>query len=166
MISRDEFLESIRTEVAIVKHLYSKVDKDKLNYKLSPAQRSTSEVLDNLPCNLYLIANSLMKSDFSNFKVEAEAIAASAKKDFNATMDAEYAKFEALVKGLSDSDFKNKEMAFPNGTKFKAGVGLLQSTYRFLVSYKMQLFQYLKAGGRQELVSSNLWWGRDPQPKA
>ena len=166
MLTREQFLDLCRNEVLIIKHLHTKVNPDNLNYRPTPGQRNTGEVLENLPCNLALIADCFIKSNFEGFKPVFEQIQASVKKDFSATMDAEMDKLAALVMAIPEAEFQNKELVFPTGHKIKLGPGLVGSVYRFIVAYKMQLFLYLKAAGRTELNSSNLWMGVDPQPKA
>jgi hypothetical protein len=71
-----------------------------------------------------------------------------------------------LVGGFSDSDFRAQVDLFGSGGTSKG------STISYLVlgghaAYRTQLFLYLKATGRDELNTMNLWGGVDaPMPTA
>ena len=167
MLTRDQFLGLLKNEVEITKHLFTKLPKDQLNYRPTPGQRTLGEVLENLPNNLAVIGECVQKGDFSGYKADAERVSAAVKKDFCAALDAEYARFEKSLKAISDAELQSREAVFPNGHKMPLGPGLTGSVFRFFVSYKMQLFLYLKSAGRPELNSMNLWMGADapiPQP--
>src|ERR1700733_2279260 len=45
VLTKDELIASLRNEVRILVHLAGKVDKSKLDYRPSPKQRSTLELL-------------------------------------------------------------------------------------------------------------------------
>ena len=164
MLTRDQFLNSVRHEVAVIKHLYTKVPKDKLGYKPTPKQRSLQEVLNNLPCNL-TIAKQLIQADWSDIQATLKQVQESAQKDFPATMDRELAAFVDRIEKVPEGDFQKRETVLPTGAKAKLGDALLNFPFKFLAGYKMQLFLYLKSCGRTELNTMNCWFGVDgPMP--
>jgi hypothetical protein len=164
MISREQFIESVRNEARILKHLYTKVPQDKLDYRPSPGQRSLLELLEYLPCNAAAIAKHVISGDFSTIKDTFDRVKESARKDFAATVDREFEEFARLVGAASDAELA-KSVTLPNGVTLPLGAALLEFNLKFMTAYRMQLFLYLKACGRAELSTPNLWKGADPVKK-
>ena len=70
-----------------------------------------------------------------------------------------------MIEAIPEKDFAEKKVTLPNGLTRPLAVALLAFNMKFLAGYRVQLFLYLKACGRTELVSRNLWRGADPEPK-
>ena len=69
-----------------------------------------------------------------------------------------------LVGGLSESDFRAQVDLFGGGASTKGSV-LVNLVLAGHAAYRTQLFLYLKACGRDELNTMNLWGGVDaPMP--
>lgn len=160
MFTREQYLNSIRHEVSVIKHLHTKVPKAKLDYRPTPKQRSLQELLVHLPTNLS-IAKQVIADDWSDIQATMQKTREDAQKDFNATMDRELAAFVDRVNKIPEADFQNKLTTLPTGKKIPLGDALLGFPFKFLVAYKMQLFLYLKSCGREELNTINCWMGVD-----
>ena len=50
------------------------------------------------------------------------------------------------------------------GSPMSRGSFIVNLVLSGCAAYRTQLFLYLKANGREELTTSNLWGGADPQP--
>ena len=162
MFTTEQFINAVKHEVAVIKHLYTKVPKDKLGYRPTPGQRSLQELLDFLPCNLALMKH-LINGDWATVQQTMQEVQAAAAKDFNATLDRELAGFVKIVNAIPAADYQNKVVALPTGATTKLGDALLGFPFKFLAGYKMQLFLYLKACGLTELNTLNCWFGIDGQ---
>jgi hypothetical protein len=162
MFTTEQYLNAIRHEVAVVKHLYSKVPKDKLSYRPSPGQRSLQELIDFLPCNLTVI-KLLASGEWASAEKIMKEVREAAAKDFTGTMDRELVAFVKVVNATPVADFANKDVTLPTGAKTKLGDALLNFPLKFISAYKMQLFLYLKACGKTELNTLNAWFGVDGQ---
>jgi len=160
MFTREQFLNSVRHEVNVIKHLHTKVPKDHLDYRPTPKQRSLQELLEYLPVNL-AVTKQLIADDWSDVGANFQQIREDARKDFNATMDRELAMFVERVNKIPEADFQNKLTTLPGGNKIPLGDALLGFPFKFLAAYKMQLFLYLKSCGREELNTFNCWMGAD-----
>lgn len=165
MFSLDQFLNTMQHEVNVIKHLYTKVPKDKLDYRPTPKQRSLSEVIQHLPTNL-AITKHVISGNWSDVGATMKAVREAALKDFNGTMDREFAAFVECIRAIPAADFHNKKVNMPMG-EMPLGDALLAFPFKFLPAYKMQFFLYLKSCGREELNTVNCWGGRDgDMPKA
>jgi hypothetical protein len=65
--------------------------------------------------------------------------------------------------GWTDADFRSEMTGF-DGSKLSRGLFLVNLVLGGHVAYRTQLFCYLKACGREELGTVNLWMGVDPPP--
>ncbi len=164
VLSKSEFIASLQNEVRILLHLASKIDRSTLDYRPTPKQRSTLELLRYMGMmGPMMIRYGLAKDgEFDRDAWMAEAKAAEAR-DFDQTLAAiaaqpdEYAKLFAEV---TDDDFRSEMTAF-DGSKMTRGDYLVNSVLGGCAAYRMQLFLYLKACGQEELGTSNLWRGVD-----
>ena len=67
--------------------------------------------------------------------------------------------FAQLLAPCSDSDFRAEIEMF--GSKASRGSWIVNLVLCHYAAYRMQLFLYLKASGREELNTMNLWGGAD-----
>ena len=63
---------------------------------------------------------------------------------------------------MTDADFGETINMF--GKPMSRGSFIVNLVLSGHAAYRTQLFMYLKACGREELTTSNLWGGADPQP--
>jgi hypothetical protein len=164
VLSKDELLATLQKEVRILVHLTTKIDRAQLDYRPTPKQRSTLELLRYLTImgpGLIEAAN----TGFDRAKWGAATEIANAR-DFDQTVAvlAGHAKdYERLIGAMSDADFRAPMNAF-DGTPTTKGAFIVYMVLGGLAAYRTQLFCYLKACGRSELTTTNLWAGVDPQP--
>ena len=88
---------------------------------------------------------------------------AAENRDFDQTVAAIAAQGDELAQLLADvpdADFRSEMTTF-DGNKMTRGSYLVNSVLGGFAAYRMQLFLNLKACGREELGSSNLWGGAD-----
>ncbi len=83
-------------------------------------------------------------------------------RDFDQTLAALAAQtnaYAALIADMSDSDFRAEVTIF--GQKSTRGSFLVNQVLSGCAAYRTQPFLYLKACGREELTTMNLWAGVD-----
>jgi hypothetical protein len=163
-----ELISTLQHEVRILVHLTGKVDRSKLDYRPTAKQRSTIELLRYLS----MMGPTLVRFAMANPGDDMMAIWGTATKeaesrDFDqavAAIEAQADEYAKLLGPLTDADFR----AEIDGMAGKTTRGLFLVTVLLgsHAAYRTQLFCYLKACGRDELTTSNLWAGTDPQPKA
>jgi hypothetical protein len=162
VLTKPELIASLQHEVNVLLHLAGKIDRAKLDYRPTPKQRSTIELLKYLSMmgptiieyakaetpdpNLW--ANAVKEADARNFDQTLAAIAG--QKDA-------YAK---LLGSMSDADFRAEVNDFTGG-KTSRGSLIVNLVLCGCAAYRTQLFCYLKACGREDLGTMNLWAGVD-----
>lgn len=165
VLIKDEFLSMLRTEVRILLHLMSKIEPEMLDYRPTSGQRSLLELLRYLTLLGPIHARGVRADGFSMEgwgKMWTEREPAAKAMDLEAVRAAIAglpAVMEEIFGGCTDADMRETiEMFGHKNTRGAWAVNLVLSHY---TAYRMQLFLYLKACGRPELSTLNLWAGID-----
>jgi hypothetical protein len=166
VFTRSELVGSLQHEVDILLHLAGKIDRTQLDYRPTPKQRSTIELLQYLaimgPClTKFAKAGAFDQAAWMSAKSAADA------RDFEQTLAALREQRDLYARELgsmSDADFRAEIEMF--GRKTTRGAFLVNMVLCGYAAYRTQLFCYLKACGREELNTMNLWAGIDPPAAA
>ena len=164
VMTKPELLASLQKEVRILLHLASKIDRAQLDYRPTPKQRSTIELLKYLS----VMGPGLVQAAKTGFDREAFTAASKAAeaRDFDQTLAAiagHTDAYAALLADMSDEDFRAEMDAF-DGSTTSTGAFIVNLVLCGCAAYRTQLFLYLKACGGAELTTANLWGGSDPPP--
>jgi hypothetical protein len=161
VLTKSELLSALRSEVRILLHLASKIDRTMLDYRPSPKQRSTLELLRYLSVMGPELVKSTKGGSFDLDSWRAASAEADAR-DFDQTLAAIAAhpdRYASLFADVSDDDFRSELTMF--GSTTTKGAFLVALVLGGCAAYRTQLFLYLKACGREELGTTNLWGGVD-----
>jgi DinB family protein len=165
VLTKPELISSLQHEMNILLHLAGKVDRAKLDYRPTPKQRSTIELLRYL----VIMGPELIKAAKAG-KFDPAAWTMAEKSSTNLSFDetvaaiaAQRETYPALLADLSDDDFRETINMF--GSPTSRGAFIVNLVLCGCAAYRTQLFVYLKACGREELSTMNLWAGADaPAP--
>lgn len=161
VLTKEELIASLQNEVRILLHLASKIDSTMLDYRPTPKQRSTIELLRYLS----IMGPQLIRSIKAGaFDTAAWGAADAASKDMNfeqvlAAIQKESDDYAQFLSSWSDADFRGKIEMF-GGTASRGSL-LVAYVVAGHAAYRTQLFCYLKANGHDELNTMNLWAGID-----
>ena len=165
VLTKSELIASLEHEAQILLHLSSKIDSTMLDYRPTPKQRSTIELLRYLTIMGPSLVQAAKAGGFDP-AVWTEAEKAAAARDFDQTVAAIAGQKEAyarLLGDMSDDDFRTEVEMF--GRPTTRGAFIVNLVLSGCAAYRTQLFLYLKACGREELSTMNLWGGMDaPAP--
>ncbi len=162
VLTTSELIASLQNEVRILLHLAGKVDRARLDYRPTPTQRSTIELLKySSMMGPTLVQYAL--SDTPDPNLWTGAAQAAEARDFDETLAAIAAQadtYATLLAGVADADFRAEATGI-DGHKTSRGALIVNMVLSGCAAYRMQLFLYLKACGREELATMNLWAGVD-----
>ena len=165
MLTKEEFKRACAEEIRVIRHIATKIDPAKLDWRPSQNQRSTIELLRYLSLCGAGPVQALLKDDWGvigEYQKRAEALGL---EGFDAAMTSQQREIESLVDGVAPSDLSTRQCKLPWGVTLPLGEALFNSALRFLIAYRMQLFLYAKQSGASELNTHNAWMGIDqPQP--
>ena len=161
VLTKQELLAALQDEVRILLHLAGKIDRSQLDYRPTPKQRSTLELLRYL-VNMgpRLIAGVKAGAfDVPGWQAAQERVN---KADFDevlAMLAKQSDEYAELLADFPDEDFRDEiEMFGGNATR---GTLIVKFVLGGHAAYRTQLFLYLKSCGREELSTMNLWAGMD-----
>jgi hypothetical protein len=155
----------LNNEVRILLHLAGKVEPGMVDYRPTPKQRSTLELLRYLTYMGPSLVNAIKAGGFDQPAWES-AVAEANAMNFSqvvARLEKQGSVYADLVGGFSDQELRGEIDLF--GRKLSRGVMLTHMVLGGHAAYRTQLFLYLKSCGREELNTMNLWAGMD-QPAA
>ncbi len=162
MISKEQYIERMKKEFGIIKHLAEKVTVEQLGFKPTDGQRTLGELMQYLTTIFVMGAESVATGDGEAYKKYADTPMPTLET-FGQMMDAELEKFLSFVEPMTDEELKTEmNMWGSNQTKAMHLFGF----YGIATAYKMQLFLYMKQTGMPHLNTMNLWAGMDTPPKA
>ena len=166
VLTKEELISSLQNEVRILLHLASKIDRGKLDYRPTPKQRSTIELLRYLTIMGPSLVPAIKTGTFDGAAFGASQAAANAM-NFDQVLGAleKLSGFYAQQLGaFSDADFRGEIDMF--GKKTSRGSHIVFLLIGGHAAYRTQLFLYLKSCGRDELSTMNLWGGADAPAQA
>lgn len=167
MLGKADLLDTLARETAITKHLLGKVPAGGLDYRPTPGQRSTLELLRYLShCG---IGGTLAMADgnWDGYKSWAARCAKLTAPEIPAALDRQSEALAEFFAGVTDEALATREATTPLGEKLPLGRALLELPVKWMTAYRMQLFLYLKAAGNDGIWTPNCWGGVDvprPQP--
>ena len=166
VLTKAELLSSLQKESRILGHLADKVDPSMVDYRPTPKQRSSLELLRYMTIMGPGLVQAAKTGSFDR-DAWVEANKAAEARDWNQTVAVikkqgdEYAK---LLADMSDADLRAEMTGF-DGNKISKGKFLVDLVLAGHAAYRTQLFCYLKSCGRDDLGTMNLWQGVDaPAP--
>ena len=165
VLTKQELTASLQNEVRILLHLASKIDRKKLDYRPTPKQRSTLELLQYLVVMGPRLVQAIKAGGFDVPAWEAAVKEANAMNfdQVLAAIEKQNGIYADLIGGMSDADFRGEIEMF--GRKSTRGPIIVNMVLCGYAAYRTQLFLYLKSCGREELNTMNLWAGMDaPMP--
>ena len=161
VLTQSELIGSLQHEVRILLHLASKIEPAMLDYRPTPKQRSTLELLKYLSIMGPSLVEAAQRGGFDPAAWTAASAAADGR-NFEETVQAIAAhgdRYASLLGGMSDADFRAEIDMF--GRKTTRGAFIVNLVLSGCAAYRTQLFLDLKACGREELSTMNLWAGMD-----
>jgi hypothetical protein len=161
VLTKSELIASLQNEVRILLHLASKVDPGMLDYRPTPKQRSIIELLQYLTVMGPALVQAAKTGTF-DAAAWTHAEQAAKARNFDQTLAALAAhssEYATSLGDLTEADFRTTVEMF--GQKSSRGSFIVNNVLSGCAAYRTQLFLYLKACGRDELNTMNLWAGMD-----
>jgi hypothetical protein len=168
VLTKEELIASLQNEVRILLHLAGKIDRNKLDYRPTPKQRSTIELLRYLVVMGPALIRAIKAGAFDGAAWQA-AIDEANTMNFDQVLGAiekQNGAYAQLLSTFSDADFRSELDLFGTGKQSRGAI-IVNMVLEGCAAYRTQLFLYLKSSGREELNTMNLWAGVDaPMPNA
>jgi len=166
MYTKASFLKSLALEAKVIKHLVTQLPAGQEDWRLTPPQRSTGELMRYLSFALLASTEFALTQAWESWdKHEASA------KDldtatFAKAMDKQVKAITKMLAKHGDAALKRKTTKHWNGSKLTLGEALVEMVLKVAIAYRMQLFLHIKASGASHLGTSDCWEGKAAKAKA
>jgi hypothetical protein len=153
-------------ECDIALHLFDKLPPESYEYRPSESQRNTTELLRYLSmCGIGAI-RWMDKGDYKIFVEMLEATRFMKPEDFPKAMQKQKSEIQQYFADVTEEKLSTQQASMPGGASVPLEVAFLNGPLKWLTGYKLQLFNYAKAAGNQDIGTANAWAGVDrPPPK-
>lgn len=167
MFTLEDLQAALTKEVAIIKHLSTKVPNapDGYAYKPSAYQRSLEELMKYM-LTMWSTMVTMFKDPWNMEAVKTvkEVWQAIALDDFASWMDEQLAVVVAYLDSVSEDDLHGDIDPFGMWMDQPLKTYIFGALYQTFVAYRMQLFLYLKGAGNTDLDTYNVWmWMDNPK---
>ncbi len=156
MYTKENFIKSLENEVRIIKHLGAKVTPEMAEYRPTPAQRSTLELMQYISAVGSGIMKSIQVGDVKAWGEYDDFRKLVTIENFAEKMDIELADMKENFSKFSDADFSKEVDFYGKATVAEHMINILRN----FSAYRMQLFLYEKSNGLK-ISTMNLWGGMD-----
>lgn len=162
MPTKAEITSSIAKELRIITHLTDKLEDRHLDFRFTPAQRSTRELLEYLAVTTEAAVRFLLTGTRDGDELRRKAASNLSLSDFPQVFATQIQTVQGLLGPLTEEEFATRKTRNGQGVELPLAEALFEGIVKQLVGYKTQLFLQAKAAGVTPLVTSNLWRGVDP----
>ena len=161
MTTKDDLLSLMLRECDICIHLHGKLPAGSMEFRFTPPQRSTRELLQYLSFIGLGATRSMVANSWDPYQALAKAAGTMAPEDFPAAMERQKAGLRALFAEISEKDLAEKTFTMPWKDVMPLGKAMMSLAYASLVAYRMQLFLHAKSAGNASIGTANCWAGMD-----
>lgn len=161
VLTKSELVGVLRHEAHILNHLVTKVRDIDVHHKLSEKQRSVLELFQYLSFMGPVILRAIKAGGFDNDSWQ------SAEQEMK-SLDFDQVKerlanlgdlLAGIVEEFDEEEFRQEMEMF--GNRATKGVHIVNLVLQGYAAYRTQIFVQIKANGRHELNTMNLWAGMD-----
>jgi hypothetical protein len=165
MLSKEHLAGAMAKECDVAVHLYEKLPPNCLDYRPTPKQRSTTELLRYLSrCGIAGI-HAMDQNNFGIFQQIIDENKDMMPEAFPAEMQRQKEEIQKYFEVVTEQKLETAETMLPGGGNVPLQVALLNGPLKWLTGYKLQLFTYAKAAGNESIGTANAWAGIDWPPK-
>lgn len=161
MLDKNDIRDVMLKEIDICIHLFGKLPKGTQDYRPTPPQRSTLELLRYVSHCGESGVRALLDGHWEAWKANEERAGKMSLAEFPAAMERQKRALADAFELITPEQFARQEATLPAGEKLPLGRALLEAPLRWMTGYRMQLFLYAKASGAKEIATANCWMGID-----
>jgi hypothetical protein len=160
MFTKEQIWDSIASDLRILKHLATKIPAGKENYKPTPKQRTTLELLQYLSVSGIGSMRAILEETPKVFGEYTERSKQTTVENFAQMLEKQEAEMKECFAKFTDEELNKKIDLWGAGEETKSNL-FLNMVVKTIPAYKMQLFLYIKASGNESINTSNVWMGKD-----
>ncbi|MCW3103029.1 MAG: hypothetical protein JWO09_1469 [Bacteroidetes bacterium] len=162
---KKHLIENIEREITLLKELAVHVEEKDLEFRPVEKVRSTLELMQYLSSIGGVIFRWMIKNDITpeDRKKIAEHRSTLTLANFQERLDEDLRVMKMYLSGISEEELLTKEVELPWKEKMVLGNAIINCPIKWLATYRMELFLYLKMNGHSELGTKDAWVPKELQ---
>lgn len=156
---KQHLLNNLEREIVLLKQLAVFIEEKDLNYRPAEGVRSTYELMQYLSGIGTVMMRRFVKNDIT--PEEREKITAYRNTltlaNFQERIDEQWEQIKMYMSEISEEELLTREIELPWKEKMVLVEAIINAPIKWLATYRMELFLYLKMNGRKELATKDAW---------
>ena len=132
MYSKEQLTNSLVHECNVCKHLFTKLSGEGYEYRPTPGQRSSVELLRYLAVIGIASITGFAESNWEAWRPFAAEVENMTAEEFPAAMDRQIERIRGVMAGLTDEQLATQEAKLPNGTVTNLGAAIIAARQRIV----------------------------------
>jgi hypothetical protein len=163
MITKQEYIDSLAFELHVIRHLGEKIKPENLEFRPTPKQRSTQELMHFMAYIFGSAADNIKGGTSTAAEAWKATLPEVTLENFSELVQAQENHIKTVIGNMTEEELNETVTIY--GRERTRASHLLNGPLKWAAAYKLQLFMYLKMTGQAHLGTMNLWAGMDPMPK-
>ncbi len=156
---KQHLLQNLQREIFLLKQLAPFIEERDLDYRPVEKMRSTHELMQYLSgigatMLRWFVINDLTPDEWVKIRAYRKTVT---RENFKERLDEQMEDIIKYMDMISEEDLDKKEVELPSKEKMVLGTAIINAPIKWLASYRMQLFTYLKMNGRHEISTREAW---------
>jgi hypothetical protein len=156
---KQHLLFNLEREINLLKQLAPFIEEQDLDFRPHEKVRSVHELmgyLSNIGALMlrWFVHNDISKEEWVTIREERKHLT---REGFIKKLDWQLEQVRHYMNLVSEEDLVMKEVELPSKEKMPLGAAIINAPIKWLSSYRMQLFVFLKMNGRVEIGTREAW---------
>lgn len=156
---KQHLLQNIEREILLLKQLAPLIEEKDLDFRPTEKVRSTLELMQYLSgigstMLRWFLINDLTPEEFGKIREYRSTLTI---QNFPERLDEQWDQIQAYMKDITEEDLISMEIVLPWKEKMMLGNAIINCPIKWLATYRMQLFLYLKMQGRPDISTKEAW---------
>ena len=156
---KQQLLQGLQREIFLLKQLAPLIEEKDLDYRPMEKMRSTIELMQYLSgigatMLRWFIKNDLTPDEWTKIREYRKTLT---RENFKERLDEQMEQIIMYMNMITEEDLIKMEVELPWKEKMILGTAIINCPVKWLASYRMQLFTYLKMNGRPEISTKEAW---------
>ncbi|MFM2225400.1 MAG: hypothetical protein RJA07_1602 [Bacteroidota bacterium] len=156
---KQHLTDNLLREIDLLKNLATHIEADDLEFRPNEKVRSTHELMmyvSGIGATMlrWFIKNDLNPEEWEKIRAYRKTLTI---ENFAERLEEQRKEIIAYMDGISEDDLINKKVLLPNKEEMVLGAAIINAPIKWLATYRMQLFLYLKMNGKTHLGTKEAW---------
>jgi hypothetical protein len=156
---KQHLLQNLQREIFLLKQLAPFIEEQDLDFRPIEKMRSTLELMQYLSgigatMMRWFVKNDLTPEEWVKIREYRKTLT---RENFKERLDEQMEDILMYMNMITEEDLNTKEVELPSKEKMILGTAIINAPIKWLASYRMQLFMYLKMNGKHEISTREAW---------